>query len=354
MPVGRLLGSFWPTPVISSYRLADCHLHFEGSLPAPTLQALAGRAGHPFANPATFEAARSAVRDSAGFLALYAEVCRLFRSPFDFGEAARAIAGSLASGGVSYAEIYVSPEIATRMGLDAEACLAEIDRGFRESEAAGGTPCRILLDAVRQWGPESAQRVLDLHERTSLPSVVGFGLGGDESSVPAAAFAGVYARARALHLRTSVHAGEWGGADSLSEALDHLRPDRVDHGIASALDEHLLERLADESTALWVSPTSNVATGAASSFETHPLPRLLDAGVRVAIGADDPLIFGTTTAREHDLLRDRFGFGERTMRLLAENSWRAAFCTAAERDRALGDLTVRRPARARPQPSVSS
>ena len=338
----------------SSYRLADCHLHFEGSLPVETLHALAGRAGHPFDDPARFEAARSAVHDAPGFLALYAEVCRLFRSPLDFGEAARAIAGSLAAGGVVYAEIYVSPEIATRMGLDAAACLGEIDSAFRESEAAGGSRCRILLDAVRQWGPESAHRVLDLHERTSLPSVVGFGLGGDESSVPAAAFAGVYARARALRLRTSVHAGEWGGADSLSEALDHLRPDRVDHGIAAALDERLLERLADELTALWVSPTSNVATGAVGSFEAHPLPRLLDAGVCVAIGADDPLLFATTTAREHELLRSKLGFGERTMRLLAENSWRAAFCAPAERDRALSDLGGRRPSRARPQPSVSS
>jgi adenosine deaminase len=340
--------------VTSSYRLADCHLHFEGSLPAETLEKLAGRAGHAFADPAAFEAARSAVRDAPGFLALYAEVCRLFRSANDFGEAARAIAGSLATGGVAYAEIYFSPEIATRMGLDAAACLGEIDRGFRESEAAGGTRCRILLDAVRQWGPESAQRVLDLHDRTALSSVVGFGLGGEETSVPAAAFAGVYARARALGLRTSVHAGEWGGAESLTEALDHLRPDRVDHGIAAALDERLLERLAEESTALWVAPTSNVATGAVGSFETHPLPRLLDAGVRVAIGADDPLFFATTTAREHELLRSKLKFGERTMRLLAENSWRAAFCTPAERDRALGELGGRRPARARSQPSVSS
>ena len=337
----------------SSYRLADCHLHFEGSLPVETLYALARRARHDFADPGVFEAARSAVSDAPGFLVLYAEVCRLFRSPADYGEAARAIAASLPAAGVVYAEVYVSPEIATRMGLDAAACLAEVDRGFAEAEAAGGARCRILLDAVRHWGPESAERVLDLHERTLLPSVVGFGLGGDESSVPAAAFAGVYARARALRLHTSVHAGEWAGPDSISEALDHLRPDRLDHGIAAALDENLLERLADESTALWVAPTSNVATGVVESFEAHPLPRLLDAGLRVAVGADDPLLFSTTTAREHELLRTTFGFGERTMRLLAENSWRAAFGTPAERDRALGDLGPR-PARARPQPSVSS
>ena len=349
-----LLGSFRAFPVTSFDRLADCHLHFEGSLPVELLEVFARRAGHRFADRALFEEDRSRVRDAKGFLALYAQVCPLFATAGDYGEAASAIAASLQTAGVAYAEIYVSPEIAARCGLDASECLREIDRGFREAEALGAARCRILLDAVRQWGPESAERVLDVHERTGLASVVGFGLGGDETSVPAAAFAGVYARARALGLRTSVHAGEWGGADSVTEALDHLRPDRVDHGIAAASDPDLLERLADEATPLWVSPTSNVATGAVESIGEHPLPRLLDAGVRVAIGADDPLFFATTTAREHELLREQLGFGERTMSQLAENSWRASFLPPSERDRRLAEVAGRRPPRGRSQPSVSS
>jgi adenosine deaminase len=340
---------------MSPFRVADCHLHFEGTLPAPFLAVLARRRGHRFADPAVFEAERSAVRDRRGFLALYAEVCRLFRSPEEYGEAAGAVALSITDGGASYAEVYVSPEIPARFGLDPESCLTQIDHGFREAEKMGAAPCRILLDAVRQWGPEAADRVLDLHEKTRLPSVVGFGLGGDELAAPAAAFAGVYVRARALGLKTSVHAGEWAGAQSLQEALDHLRPDRVDHGVAAVDDAHLLARLAEESTSLWVSPTSNLATGVVGDLAEHPLSRLLDAGVCVALGADDPLLFATTTAREHALVREKLGFGERTMRLLAENSWRAAFCPTAERDRALVELGVRRPRRGGPpQPRVAS
>jgi adenosine deaminase len=340
---------------MSPFRVADCHLHFEGSLPPDTLEALARRAGHRFADRAVFESERLAVRDRTSFLDLFGAVCRLFRAPEDYGEAAIAIARSLAEGGAAYAEVYVSPEIARRFGNDPAACLAAIDAGFRRAAEEGGTRCRILLDAVRQWEPESAERVLDLHEKTRLPSVVGFGLGGDEVSVPAAAFAGVYARARALGLRTSVHAGEWDGVESLTDALDHLRPDRVDHGIAAANDPHLLARLAEEATPLWVAPTSNVATGAVESLEDHPLSRLLDAGVCVAISADDPLLFGTTTAQEHALVRERFGFGDRTMRLLAENSWRASFCPPAERDRAIAELGGRRGRRpGKSQPSVAS
>jgi adenosine deaminase len=320
---------------MSPFRVADCHLHFEGSLPVDALETLARRAGHPFSDRTRFEAERSRVRDRAGFLALYRDVCALLRSPEDYGDAARAIAFSVGEGGAAYAEIYVSPEIPGRFGLEPAACLTAIDRGFREAEADGAPRCRILLDAVRQWGPESADRVLDLHEKTRLPSVVGFGLGGDELALPAAAFAGVYARARALGLHTSVHAGEWDGVQSLSEALDQLRPDRVDHGIAAVEDARLLARLAEEATALWVAPTSNVATGAVDAIENHPLSRLLDAGVCVAIGADDPLLFATTTARELDLVREKLGYGDRTMRLLAENSWRAAF--AAPRESKIGN-----------------
>lgn len=333
-------------------RLADCHLHLEGSLPLDSLAELARRGGHRFADAGAFEAERSRVRDAKGFLELYGEVCRLFRTPEDYGTAARAVARALAADGVAYAEVYVSPEAAARVGPDPAASLAEVDRAFREAEAAGGPRCRILLDAVRQWGPESAERVLDLHERTRLPSVVGFGLGGDESSRPASEFAGVYARARALGLRTSVHAGEWAGVESLAEALDALRPDRVDHGIAAAADVRLMARLAEESTPLWVSLTSNVVTGAVSSLDDHPLPRLLDAGVPVAIGADDPLFFATTTSGEHRLARERFGFGERTMRQLAENAWKFSFCPPEERDRALGESGRRR--RKPSQPSVAS
>ena len=316
-------------PVVRS--LADCHLHFEGCLPAPEIARLARRAGHRFADGAEFEASRRAVGDAAGFLGLYAEVCRLFRSPEDYVGAALAVAGALADDGIDYAEVYVSPEIFTRIGLDAGACLEAVDVGFREALEARGILCRILLDVVRHWGPESADRVLDLYEKNPLPSIVGFGMGGDEASLPAAAFGGVYLRARALGLRTSVHAGEWVGAQSVRDVLDALRPDRLDHGIAAAADPLLLARLVEEDTILCVAPTSNLRTGAVASAGAHPLKRLIDAGVRVTLSADDPVLFGTTTRGEYRFAREELGLSDEDLRTLAGNAWHAAFCTREER-----------------------
>ncbi|MGE5278264.1 MAG: adenosine deaminase [Acidobacteriota bacterium] len=317
--------------------LADCHLHFEGCLPEETVRALAARAGHRFADPAVFERARSQVRGAAGFLDLYAEVCRLFRGPDDYFEAARAVAARFDSDGLSYAEVYVSPEIFSVLGLPSGECLAAVAAGLTAGQTEG-TRCRILLDAVRHWGPESADRVLDLYERRPLPAIVGFGLGGDESSYPASEFAGAYLRARSLGLRTSVHAGEWAGAESVADALDALRPDRIDHGIAAARDPRLMARLADEGTVLCVAPSSNRATGAVEDLALHPLRRMLSAGVRVALAADDPVLFGTTTRREYEVARDALGLTPGQRRLCAESSWRTAFCAEAERSAGLAAL----------------
>lgn len=310
---------------------ADCHLHLEGSIPVALLREMAKRCGHRFAVPGALEEARAASRDPAAFLSLYREVCGLFRRPQDYGAAARSVAESVAADGVGYFEVYVSPEIPARSGLDPAACLQEIAAALGEAEKGGAVKGRILLDTVRQWGVEAAERVLDLHERTRHAGVVGFGLGGDENALPAGQFAGVYARARSLGLRTSVHAGEWGGPEAVRDALDALRPDRIDHGIAAAADPDLMRRLAEESVVLWVAPTSNVATGAVGDWGAHPLARLLEGGVSVALSADDPLLFETSTSAEYLAAGARLGMPAASLRRMAENAWSGAFSAPAER-----------------------
>jgi adenosine deaminase len=150
-------------------------------------------------------------------------------------------------------------------------------------------------------------------------------MGGDEGSVPAVQFAEAYSRARALGLSTSVHAGEWRGPDSVREALDALAPDRLDHGIAAASDPELLARLVDGPVTLWVAPTGNVATGAAAALASHPLARLLAARVPVALSADDPLLFATTTADEYARAAEAFALSPRRLGEIAARAWRSTF-----------------------------
>ena len=308
----------------TSPMLADLHLHFEGSVPRNTLVAIAARNRHAFGSGDAFERALAASRQSRSFLRLFADCCRLYSSPADYREAAVALGKSLADE-LAHAEIYVSPEIWSRFGLDPVAVLAAIDAGLAEAENETGARLLLLLDSVRQWGPDAAERVLDLQERTKLPRVVGFGIGGEEDSVAAAAFRPAYERARRLGLGTAIHAGEWAGADSVAAALDALPLDRIDHGVRAAEDAAVLARLASSGVTMCVAPSSNLATSVYDGWAAHPLSRIIEAGAPVCLSADDPTIFATSTAEEYRRARGELGVSDAVLDGMRKAAWNARF-----------------------------
>ena len=312
--------------------LADLHLHFEGSVPRATLVAIAARNRHAFGSVEAFERALANSRRSRSFLRLFADCCRLFSSPSDYREGAVALGKGLAKE-LAHAEIYVSPEIWSRFGLDPAAVLSAIDAGLEEAEGETGARFLLLLDSVRQWGPDAAERVLDLHEKTGLSRVAGFGIGGEEDSVAAADFRAAYERARRLGLGTAIHAGEWAGADSVAAALDALPLDRIDHGIRAVEDRSVTSRLASSEVTLCVAPSSNVATSVYDGWRSYPLPRLLEAGVRVCLAADDPTIFSTSTAREYALAARELDLPAAALDGMRAAAWEARFGTTRGNDR---------------------
>ncbi len=264
---------------------------------------------------------RSDLGTPGRFLDLYRDVCRCLKGPGDYAYVARDLVRRLARGRITHAEVYVSPAVVERIGLDWPSVEEEIERIFAAHEATGRGRILILLDSPRQWGPEAAHDVLDHLERRPWPRAAAFGLGGDETDLPARDFADVYARVRRLGLAPLVHAGEWGGPESVAEALRWLRPVRIAHGIRATEDPTLLRHLARSGVTLDVCPSSNVATGALPSLAevARRVHTLLQAGVRVTISTDDPGLFGTTLYREYAQLA-REGLSVAELRELAASS----------------------------------
>ncbi|HQQ78738.1 MAG TPA: adenosine deaminase family protein [Thermoanaerobaculia bacterium] len=277
----------------------ELHLHLEGAVSAAALVRLSSRAPEPiFPDLASVRARRRALGSPEAFFSFYRDVCRQIRSAADYGAVARALVTRLAKERIRHAEVYVSPAVAEKLGLDWFDVREALEAVFAAHEAAGRGRIVVLLDAVRHWGAESASRVLDLHERSPWPRAAGFGLGGEETAFPARDFADAFRRARRLGLMPVAHAGEWAGPDSVAETLTHLSPVRLAHGIRAAEDPALLALLARRSIVCDVCPTSNLATGAVPRGATHPVRALLAAGVPVTLSTDDPGLFGTTLRRE--------------------------------------------------------
>ena len=229
------------------------------------------------------------------FLDTIKTMCGFLCSVDALERTARWVSEMLGSHGVVYAEVYTSPLIYQRWGLRWSEVSGALEEGFAEGEDEGGARCMILLDSVRQWGPDAAHEVLGLQQNEPCARVIGFGLGGEES-VDLVEFLDVYERARDLGLRTTVHAGETGEASDVAFAIEKLRVDRVAHGIRCLDDASVLDLVRDSKTPLDLAVSSNYRTRVVRGI--HPIGALLGAGLTVTLGTDDPTLFGTDPERE--------------------------------------------------------
>jgi adenosine deaminase len=170
-------------------------------------------------------------------------------------------------------------------------------------------------------------------------SVVGLGLDSAEVGHPPSLFVNTFERARQAGLHIVAHAGEEGGPEYVWEALDLLGAERIDHGIRSLEDRSLVKRLVTDKVPLTVCPLSNVRLRAVSEMKEHPLPRMLELGLKVTVNSDDPAYFGGYLDDNIEALRRAFGFDSATLDTLAENSIDASFIDDEQKDRLRGGGT---------------
>jgi adenosine deaminase len=196
--------------------------------------------------------------------------------------------------------------------------------GARLGEAETGTTSALIACFLRDRSGEEALEVLEQLVAAQAP-ILGIGLDSAEVDNPPSKFTAVYARARELGLHRVAHAGEEGGPEYVTDALDLLGVERVDHGVRSVEDPALVRRLAAERIPLTVCPLSNVRLRGVASLAEHVLPELIAAGVMTTINSDDPAYFGGYVDDNYAAVAAQFGLGVDDLARLAHDSVAASF-----------------------------
>ena len=303
----------------------ELHVHLEGTAPPDLVQRLAQRNGVTLPDRLLNEHGRFHYTDFLHFLRTYDLSASVIRTAADYRDITYEYLRDCAAGGAIYVELTASPDHARAVGLSDEDHLGGIAQGIDDARREHGIEGRILVSAVRNFGLEQAVAVARHAADRPHPYVVGFSMAGDEANVPAQEFAEPYAIAAAAGLGCTIHAGEWAGPPSVRAALT-LPVTRIDHGVRATEDPRLVGELAERGVVLNTCPTSNVVLGVYDDYESHPLPALRAAGVRVTLGSDDPPYFGATIAGEYAVCRERMGMSESDLREITLTAIDAAFC----------------------------
>jgi aminodeoxyfutalosine deaminase len=322
------MASTSPSAFIASLPKAELHLHLEGSIDPPALLELKKRHGKKGTLSEIEQLYR--YKDFTGFLMAFKAVTEELQTPEDYELITYRLMEKLKADNVLHAEVYVSVGVCLWRKQDFSAIFKGLERGRERGEHDFGVSLPWIFDAARQFGADKAQHVAELAVLLRTPSVIGFGIGGDERQAAPELFRDVYTYAANNGLRLTAHAGETAGPGSVWGALN-LPAERIGHGLTAWQDPELVEELSTRQIPVEICITSNLRTGVCPTIAEHPVRNYFDQGVMVTLNTDDPAMFATSLSREYQLAQDTFGFTDEHLRELARNSFEASFLPAEKK-----------------------
>ncbi len=302
---------------------AELHCHIEGAA-APELALKQARKYGVDMSAFIIDGAY-AWSDFTSFLAAYDAVAALFRTPEDYAALADHYLTSIAGQGAVYGEFFTSPDHAVHAGLSPEDYTGGLAAGMEKAKARTGIESRMIVTGVRHFGVESVEKAARFAATCGHPLVTGFGMAGEERFGDLADYVRAFEIAREAGLGITIHAGELEGWESVQQALDHVRPSRIGHGVRAIENPDVVRRIADEGIVLECCPGSNIAVGVFAGYAEHPFPQLRAAGCKVTLNSDDAPFFHTTLGGEYETARRYFEMSDEDLEGVTRTALAAAF-----------------------------
>jgi adenosine deaminase len=317
---------------------AELHIHIEGSLEPELIFELAQRNGVALAYPSV-EALRAAYAftDLQSFLDIYYAGASVLLKPQDFHDMAWAYFLRAKADNVIHTELFFDPQTHTARGVPMASVIEGLSGACQKAEAELGISSALILCFLRHLSEEDAFATLE----AALPfreHFIGVGLDSSEMGHPPEKFERVFARCRELGLKLVAHAGEEGPPEYMWQAIDLLKVQRIDHGVAAMQDPLLMAELAHTRLPLTVCPLSNLKLCVVDDLRDQPLKKMLDAELCVTVNSDDPAYFGGYMNANFEQTVAALNLSREDVVQLARNSFEASFISDQRRAACLAQL----------------
>ncbi len=324
-----------PSPLKEKLRKlpkVELHLHLEGAIPLPALWELVQKygGGDEIGDIAGLEE-KFQYTDFPHFLDTWAWKNGFLREYEDFTFIASSVAEDLARQNILYAETFYSPGDFAEHGLETQKITEAIRKGLRVHKDK--ISLNLIADLVRNYGPVRGMKWLHEIAEVRDLGVIGIGIGGAEQEFPPEPYEEIYERARQYGFRTSAHAGEAAGAESIWGAIRALKVDRIGHGTRAVEDPVLLTYLQAKQIHIECCPISNLRTGVVASLKEHPIKKFYREGFSVSVNTDDPKMFNTSLEEEYAALIGSLGFEWPDIVRLVANAIQSAWCDETMKSR---------------------
>ncbi len=323
----------------------EIHNHLEGTITPVTLHQLAKKnvSGSLLAESIEECEKKYKFTDFLGFLNAFASVNTFIQDTSDFDILFENNIQSLEKENYRYIEYLLSIDTFLKKNMSLIEILDRIKANIKKLSSDHLRIGGIIIDFVRNYGPSNALEILQelkpvIEDYQDI--LLGISIGGDEIHFPASAFSKVFELARELSLKTTAHAGEAAGYQSVWDTIFNLKTDRIGHGLHVYESKDLIKYLRATQTPLEICPTSNFKTGLISNLKQHPLRDYYVNGLNVTLNTDDSGFFGNSLSKEFEFCANAFHFDEIEIKQLVLNAAESCFYDEFSKKELIEDLKI--------------
>lgn len=321
----------------------ELHRHLEGSLRLRTLLEIGRAHGLPIPDTGRLrelvQIGENEEFTFENFLSKFQTLRLFYRSPEVIERITREAIQDAAADKVRYMELRFTPIALSRAeSFPLDQVMDWVAEAAASASSEFGVKTRLIASVNRHEGPEVAREVARLAARRLDKGFVGLDMAGNEADFSGMPFIGVFKDAKQAGLNVTIHAGEWGDAQNILDAILYLSADRIGHGVRILENPDVVDLAVQRSIPLEICVTSNHQSGVVSKLDDHPVMRMMSAGLNVTINTDDPSISKISLSDEYRVVCNRLGMTIETLHERIRAAARASFLPRGEKDELLNSL----------------
>ena len=199
---------------------------------------------------------------------------------------------------VIYAEVRFAPQFHTKDGLTQDEVVDTVINAMKEVDIRA----QLILCVMRgNDNKEENIETVNVAKKYIGKGVCAVDLAGAEAIFKTSEFEELFNYVKESGIPFIIHAGEADGPESVKDALSYGAK-RIGHGVRAIEDDQLLQYIKDNNITLEVCPTSNIQTCICSDYESHPIFKLYDYGIKTTINTDNMTVSNTTLENEYNRL----------------------------------------------------
>jgi adenosine deaminase len=270
---------------------------------------------------------------SQNFLSKFQILRKFYRSPEIIQRVTWEAIEDATADNVVYMELRFTPVALSRAeGFPLGEVIDWVSEAAHSADQKFGCTTRLIASVNRHESVELAEEVIALAADRMNAGIVGVDMAGDEAQFSTSPFHGVFAEAQQSDLHITIHAGEWGGAENVANAITELGAERIGHGVRVLEDPSVVSLARERRTAFEICVTSNIHSGVVTSLDAYPLTSMLAEGLNVTVNTDDPSISQITLSDEYCLVCEKLGLSQEQLQQRVIAAAQASFLPQKERE----------------------